>query len=103
MPANVLSLCLDVFLNLSGYLLGLLHGCCTDVTVCIRTRSGMIVIRPAAWSPLCEFRVRSVPRGQQSMSPSAKGEVGANEDRIPDCKECSSNCEDAPSVTCTLN
>jgi hypothetical protein len=30
----------------------LLRGCCTDVTVCIRTRSGMIVIRPAAWSPL---------------------------------------------------
>jgi hypothetical protein len=26
-------------------------GCCTDVTVCIRTRSGKIVIRPAAWSP----------------------------------------------------
>src|SRR5215212_6789869 len=27
-------------------------GCCTDVTVCIRTRSGMIVIRPATWRPL---------------------------------------------------
>src|SRR5215211_5854200 len=27
-------------------------GCCTDVTVCIRTRSRMIVIRPAAWSSL---------------------------------------------------
>jgi hypothetical protein len=26
-------------------------GCCTEVTACIRTRSGMIVIRPAAWRP----------------------------------------------------
>jgi hypothetical protein len=50
---------------------------------------------------LCKLRVRSVPRGPQSMSPSANGEAG--EDCIPDCKECSSNCEDALSVTCTLN
>ena len=42
------------FLGISGDSLGLLHGCCTDVTVCIRTRSGNIVIRPAAWSPLMQ-------------------------------------------------
>src|SRR5215217_6852206 len=54
-------------------------------------------------APLCELRVRSVPRGQQSMSPSAEGEAGASEDCIRNCKECSSNRENAPSVTCTLH
>jgi hypothetical protein len=32
---------------------------------------------------------------------SAEGEADASEDCIPDCKEWSSNCEDAPSVACT--
>src|SRR5829696_3269029 len=53
-------------------------------------------------APLCELRVRSVLRGQQSMSPSAEDEAGASEDCIRNCKECSKNCEDTPSVTCTL-
>jgi hypothetical protein len=53
-------------------------------------------------APLCELRVRSVPRGQQSMS-YAEGEADPSEKCIPDCKECSSNCEDKPYVTCTLN
>src|SRR5215218_10667360 len=44
--------------------------------------------------PLCELRVRSVPQSQRSVSP-AEGEAGAGKDGIPDCKECSSNCEDA--------
>jgi hypothetical protein len=39
------------FPSISGYLLGLLHGCCTDSKACMRTRSGMIVIRPTAWRP----------------------------------------------------
>jgi hypothetical protein len=47
-------LCVGAFPGISGDSLGLLHGCCTDVTVCIRTRSGKIVIRPAAWSPLMQ-------------------------------------------------
>jgi hypothetical protein len=33
---------------MSEHLLGLLHGCRTNDTACIRTRSRMIVIRPAA-------------------------------------------------------
>jgi hypothetical protein len=45
-------LCVGAFPGISGDSLGLLDGCCTDVTVCIHTRSGKIVIRPAAWSPL---------------------------------------------------
>jgi hypothetical protein len=51
-PANTLILYVNSFPDISGDLLGLLHRCCTDVTVCIRTRSGMIVIRPATWRPL---------------------------------------------------
>src|SRR5215208_5180110 len=39
-------------LSVSGHLLGLLHGCCTDVVVCIRIKSGKVVIRLAAWSSL---------------------------------------------------
>jgi len=50
-PANMLILYVDSFLNVSGDLLGLLHGCCTDVRAYIHTRSGMIVIRAAAWRP----------------------------------------------------
>ena len=44
--------CVDAFPSISGDLLGLLHGCCTDVVVCIRIMSGKVVIRPAAWSSL---------------------------------------------------
>ncbi len=33
----------------------------------------------------------------------AEGEADPSEKCIPDCKECSSNCEDKPYVTCTLN
>src|SRR5215211_8642445 len=32
------------FLSISGDLPGLLQGCCTEVTACTRTRSGMIAI-----------------------------------------------------------
>src|SRR5215207_9835607 len=53
-------------------------------------------------APLCELRVRSVPQSQRSVWP-AEAKAGAGEDGIPDCKVCSSNSEDAPSVTCTLN
>ena len=52
-------------------------------------------------APLCELRVRSVPQSQRSVSP-AEAKAGAGEDGIPDCKVCSNNCEDAPSVICTL-
>ena len=44
--------CVDAFPYVSGDLPGLLHGCCTDGKACTRTRSGMIVIRPAPWRPL---------------------------------------------------
>jgi hypothetical protein len=51
-PANGTILIIVLFLDISGYSLGLLHGCCTEDTACIRIRSGMIVIRPAPWRPL---------------------------------------------------
>jgi hypothetical protein len=38
----------DAYPNISADLLG----CCTEVTACMRTKSGMIVIRSAAWRPL---------------------------------------------------
>jgi hypothetical protein len=57
MPANVPILCLHAFPGISGDLLGLLHGCCTDGKACIRTRSGMIAIglegRDSTKEPRC--------------------------------------------------
>jgi hypothetical protein len=93
-------LSIGAFLKVSGELLGLLHGCCTDVTVCIRTRSRMIVIRPAAWSSL--MRASSWERSPMSPVDVAARRRRSGADRIPYCKECSSNFEDAPSVICTL-
>jgi hypothetical protein len=37
-------------------------GCCTDVTLCISTRSGMIVIRPVTWSPYASFVLSAFPK-----------------------------------------
>ena len=96
-------LTIGAFLKVSGDLLGLLHGCCTDVTSLASAQGpGRSLFDQPPGAPLCELRVRNVPRGLQSMSP-AEGEVSADEDCILNCKECSSNAEDVPSVICTLN
>ena len=52
--------------------------------------------------PYASFVLGTFPAAKQSMSP-AEGEASADEDCILDCKECSSNAEDVPSVICTLN
>src|SRR5215204_1581965 len=55
------------FLSISGDLFGLLQGCCTEVTACTRTRSGMIAIglegRDSTKDPPCIACLRTqLPR-----------------------------------------
>jgi hypothetical protein len=82
-------------------------GCCTVAAPMLRFAYAQCPVRSLfdqpPQAPSYELRVRSVPRGQQLMSPSAEDEAGAREDCIRNCREYSSNCEDAPSVTCTLH
>ncbi len=93
---------IGAFLKVSGDLLGLLHGCCTDVTSLASVQgAGRSLFAQPPGAPLCELRVRGVPQSQRSVSP-AEAKAGAGEDGIPDCKVRSNNCEDAPSVMCTL-
>jgi hypothetical protein len=94
-------------MTLSPVFQGFYSGCCTVAAPMLRFASAQCPVRslfdqpPEA--PSYELRVRSVPRGQQLMSPSAEDEVGPREDCIHNCREYSSNDEDAPSVTCTLH
>jgi hypothetical protein len=82
-------------------------GCCTVAAPMLRFASAQCPVRSLFDQPpgilSYELRVRSVPRGQQLMSQSAEDEAGASEDCIRNCREDSSNCEDAPSVTCTFH
>ena len=61
-------LLVGAFLKVSGYLLRLLHGCCTDCKACTRTRSGMIAIglegRDSTKAPRCFACLRTPTKGR---------------------------------------